>query len=71
MASPPVSPSKVPGYGVLVGAPPVVVEPLVLVEVALPVEAGLPPPLPAGGAEEPVSTRYTPDASSGGAPGTR
>ncbi|HET9034717.1 MAG TPA: hypothetical protein VFN45_00875 [Myxococcaceae bacterium] len=56
----------------VVGTLPVVVEVVVLVEVALPVvEPAPPPPLPAGGAEEPRSTRYTPDESRGGAPGTR
>jgi hypothetical protein len=54
---------------VFVGTPPVVVLPEVLVlVVAVPLD---PDPLPAGGGEEPVSTRYTPDASTGAAPGTR
>ena len=44
---------------------------VVLVVAVLPVDPALEPPLPAGGAEEPVSTRYTPDVSSGAAPGAR
>jgi hypothetical protein len=45
---------------VLVGAPPVVVLPDVLVLVVAvvpPADPALEPPLPAGGADEPVSTR--------------
>ena len=46
--------------------PPAVV---VFVVAVLPVDPALEPPLPAGGAEEPVSTRYTPVVSRGAAPG--
>ena len=46
-------------------------EVLVLVVAVLEVDPPLEPPLPAAGGEDPVSTRYTPDASTGAAPGTR
>jgi hypothetical protein len=44
---------------------------VVPVVAVLPVDPALEPPLPAGAAEEPVSTRYTPEVSRGAAPGTR
>jgi hypothetical protein len=58
------------GAGVVV---PVAAVPAVLVFVVaeLPVDPALDPPPPAGGGEELVSTRYTPEVSSGADPGTR
>jgi len=50
---------------------PAVPEVLVFVVAVLAVDPVLDPPLPAGGAEEPVSTRYTPEVSRGAAPGAR
>ena len=59
-----------------VPVPPAVAVPEVLVfvvavVVVVPVDPALEPPPPAGAAEEPVSTRYTPEVSRGAAPGTR